>query len=495
MFKLLFVTALVVISAAEDVELDEGVLVLTSDNFDGVLKDNELVLVEFYAPWCGHCKNLAPHYAEAAQQLAEEGSEIKLGKVDATIHKDLGTKFGVRGYPTLKWFRDGVPTDYSGGRTKETIVAWLKKKSGPPAVAIAAKEDMEKLLKENIAVVGYFADLESDEAKAFTKAAGQNDEIMFGICSDEALMKEFEIVKEGVVLFKSFDDKRADKTEELTDVESIAKFVSVASTPLLTEFSQQAAGKLFANKEVPFLFLAMSKTGDADLYESTTESVRTIAKEAEGAVVAVHLNTDDKSASQVLNYLDLKEDDYPTYRILNLEKGLKYKPEESDLSKIGEFVAAFQAGDLKPFLKAQDVPEDWDKEPVKVLTGKNFKEVAFDQDKNVFVEFYAPWCGHCKKLVPIWDELAQKYAGADNVVIAKMDSTLNEVEEVSIKGFPTLKFFPAGSDEIVEYSGDRSLDDLLKYLGKYVELPEEKAVEDEPAAPEDVAEEKKKDEL
>lgn len=64
----------------------------------------------------------------------------------------------------------------------------------------------------------------------------------------------------------------------------------------------------------------MSKTGDADLYESTTESVRTIAKEAEGAVVAVHLNTDDKSASQVLNYLDLKEDDYPTYRILNLEK-------------------------------------------------------------------------------------------------------------------------------------------------------------------------------
>ena len=64
----------------------------------------------------------------------------------------------------------------------------------------------------------------------------------------------------------------------------------------------------------------MSKTSDADLFETTAESVRTIAKESNGKIVAVYLNTDDKSASQVLNYLDLKSEDYPTYRILNLEK-------------------------------------------------------------------------------------------------------------------------------------------------------------------------------
>jgi len=108
------------------------VTVLTAANFDSIaLDENKNVLVEFYAPWCGHCKRLAPTYDELALAFSSE-KDVVIAKVDASAEESLGTKYGIKGYPTLKWFGKGTtePEDYDGGRSLEEFVSWINDKTG-----------------------------------------------------------------------------------------------------------------------------------------------------------------------------------------------------------------------------------------------------------------------------------------------------------------------------------------------------------------------------
>merc|ERR1719350_1223600 len=84
-----------------------GVLVLTEENFDQAVKEHEMLLVEFYAPWCGHCIALEPEYKKAAKKLLEADSPVKLAKVDATKEKKVAERFKIEGFPTLKFFNHG----------------------------------------------------------------------------------------------------------------------------------------------------------------------------------------------------------------------------------------------------------------------------------------------------------------------------------------------------------------------------------------------------
>lgn len=92
---------------------------LTQDTFGDFIKEHDLVLAEFYAPWCGHCKALAPKYEEAASQLKDK--DIPLVKVDCTEEEELCRDQGVEGYPTLKIFR-GLDSSkpYQGARQTES---------------------------------------------------------------------------------------------------------------------------------------------------------------------------------------------------------------------------------------------------------------------------------------------------------------------------------------------------------------------------------------
>jgi protein disulfide-isomerase A1 len=78
--------------------------------------------------------------------------------------------------------------------------------------------------------------------------------------------------------------------------------------------------------------------------------------------------------------------------------------------------------------------------------------------------FYAPWCGHCKKLMPVWEELAKEMASNSDIVMAKFDATLNEVDGVQVKGYPTLKFYSKDNKSGEDVKSGRNLPELKKYL-------------------------------
>merc|ERR1711998_231629 len=141
------VAALCVTLAAAD-----DVVVGSEKNFDDLLKDTKFVLAELYAPWCGHCKNLEPEYSKAATTLKSvEG--LKLVKIDATAERSLGEKYEVQGFPTLKWFREGEVSEYGGCRDHDSIVSWVKKKTGAPSTKLTDQASVDAFAKDSEAVL------------------------------------------------------------------------------------------------------------------------------------------------------------------------------------------------------------------------------------------------------------------------------------------------------------------------------------------------------
>ncbi|XP_063700752.1 protein disulfide-isomerase [Culicoides brevitarsis] len=452
-------------TADDDIKLDEGVLVLTKGNFQKAITDNEFILVEFYAPWCGHCKALAPEYVKAAKLLSDQDSKIKLGKVDATEEGELAEQFGVRGYPTLKFFRNGNPVEYNGGRQADDIVGWLNKKTGPPAKELNTVEEAEAMLADNqVVVVGFFKDRESAEAKAFLGAASAVDDQPFAITSNEDVYKKYDAKCGSVVLFKKFDEGKAVFEGEATE-EAVKKFVATQSLPLVIDFNHDSAQKIFGGEIKSHLLMFLSK--EAGHMEKYTEVARKVAKDYRNQVLFVSINADEEDHQRILEFFGMKKEEVPSMRLIKLEEDMaKYKPEKADLTEenIKSFVEKFLKNELKQHLLSQELPEDWDKQPVKVLVATNFDEVVFNKDKDVLVEFYAPWCGHCKQLVPIYDELAEKYKDNENIVIAKIDATANELEHTKITSFPTLKFYRKGDNQVVDYTGERTVEGFSKFL-------------------------------
>ncbi|TNN59479.1 Protein disulfide-isomerase A4 [Liparis tanakae] len=465
----------------------DATLVLTKDNFDETVNNANIILVEFYAPWCGHCKTLAPEYEKAAKELSQRSPPIPLAKVDGTVENEIAGRFEVTGYPTIKIFRKGKAFDYNGPREQRGIVDFMEEQAGPPSLQIQAVKQVQELLKDgdDAVIVGVFSS-EQDAAYEIYSDACKYHEL-----GGNALREDFnfrhtfnsEVAKllkasPGQIVMaqpERFGSKYETASYTLavkdsTSVSELQEFFKKHSIPLVGHRKPSNDAKRYTKRPLVVVYYGIDFSFD---YRKATQFWRSkvleVAKDFPEYTFAIG---DEEDYADELKGLGLSDsgEEVNVAILADEDKKFAMEPEEFDSDVLREFVLAFKKGKLKPIVKSQPVPKN-NKGPVKVVVGKTFEEIVMDNEKDVLIEFYAPWCGHCKKLDPVYLALGKKYKGEKNLVIAKMDATANDVPNKSFKsdGFPTIYFAPSNDKKNpIKFEGsDRTVEGFSKFVEEH----------------------------
>lgn len=304
LFFLLFLFVSLTLSG--EVTEEDDVVVLTDKNFDEFVGLHPNVLVEFYAPWCGHCKKLAPEYSRASKRLKAEDVPIFLAKVDSTVEKEVAQRFEIKGYPTLKFFQGGAPMEYTGGITEEEIINWLHKKTGPSSKKFTEQSALEKFVNDNEVVVIFFGDESSQEFHAYEAFTKTSDDYLFGHTSSVELKEHYKAQVNSVVLFKQFDEKRNDFTQSI-EAEALKTWLGFNSLPTIIKFDQKAAQKIFGDNR-PTLFLFHNSN---DASNKAIKVLEETASQLKGKILLSTSQIVDGIGKRLGDYIGVTEDELP----------------------------------------------------------------------------------------------------------------------------------------------------------------------------------------
>ena len=439
----------------------------STEEFNKFIEEHPLVLAKFFAPWCGHCKRLAPEYEIAATELKDQN--IALVEVDCEQNQALCAEHKIQSYPTLYVFKSlDSKSQYQGGRTAEDIVKYMKKELLPSSTKVT-EENLEEFKSQGpVSVIGFTNDKESNAT--FTAVSDAlHHEYNVGFSNDAEFAKSLGVSSfPALVVLSDFLD-----TPSVYDAESagedfdfnqdnLALAVIRASIAPAGEIAPETF-RAYMTSKLPLGYIFYTTPEERETYE---KAILSFAKEVKDKL-SIGLIDASKFGSHAGN-LNLEEN-FPAVSIRDMEKTRKFPllDKEFSIENVIEFVKDFVAGKVEPNLKSDPVPESQDG-PVYTVVGLNYNEIVFDDDKDVLLEIYAPWCGHCKQLAPTYEELGALYFNndefKDKVVVAKVDHPSNEID-IQIEGYPTIMLFPAGKkDEPITYKGARNLEALNDFI-------------------------------
>lgn len=448
------------------VELEDHVNVLTDANFNDFISKHEFVLVKFYAPWCGHCKSMAGDYSKVAEDLKE--APYKIAKLDATVNSATAAKYSVSGYPTLLFFIEGKNyVKYSGGRTKDDIISWIFKKTQPTSQELNSVEEVENFKLTNDVVLVFFGNNGFESYYTKTK---EIDDVVFGHCKVQACLNHYNAKNGSIVLFKNFDNKRNDLAP-FFGVRELKSFIENEGLPLVIHYGNQYEKFFKEGRFAALYFIYNRQESDSELFEKiATEVAPKLKSQFKLKTVLTDIETDnEKKLGETI--LIAKREQLPLIKIVDTRVKAKRYLFTSKLNSanIIDFANKWFKNRIPAEIKSEDVPEV--QGPVVKIVGKTWKEIVHDKSKDVLVKYYAPWCGHCKEIAPIYEDLAKKLNPLNpNLIIADIDATANEFE-FEIGSYPTIHFFPASTKKLEAFKGERNIAGFVEFLEKHASFP------------------------
>jgi protein disulfide-isomerase-like protein len=478
-----------------------GVINLDIDNFEEQIKNAPVCMVEFYAPWCGHCKQLQPIYVKLAKEL---GASIPVMALDASEEKNapIAQAMQIQGFPTLMIFVDGKPEPYQGARDFSSMAKALRSKL-PNKVTVLGKKKADKAFKKNKGVKAVLLHKKSSTPDAWKTMAllFENHIDFYESRKDKDFAKKYgvKLEKSAVLVFEK-GAKKPQIYDGLLKVRMLKKYLRKFAPDLdlpeeekLPVISDQSCFQKFCLKKGLCVLTLLGE--DA----SDAERVGGVVKEFEqsddraslfgfGSVsIATHYEWVSKVFPDKLT-------DYSHLVVLHPKK-MRYASYVGSFSyaTVQSFISGILTGSTRTsaIRGMEELPsfstetENCKKEPepepkpqqqqqkppprqgppqagepgggsefIIHATEADFDAIVTKSTQPSIVEFYAPWCGHCKQLAPAYAKAASNLKGM--VQFVSVDCTVEQgiCQKLGVQGYPTIKIFQDGKAR--DYQSGRS---------------------------------------
>ena len=436
----------------------DNLMLLNDSSFDLALKKYDTMMVLFTETWCIRCQNFFPEFKLVMEKLKD--SNITFAKCYITGLQNISARYNIiiRELPIVKLFIKGEVFNYKGKYEEKNIIKFIKKKTEPNLIELNSEEEVIKFLNENDISLIYFGD-NKEQIEIFKNVSNENEEILFRLVSNKEIINKYKAKQNSIVLFKNFEEKRNDLTENLSK-KNIEDFISKHSKHKLNEFTQENSQLIFEKKTNTLFLFVKSHSKEEENLKKILINVKNIYEGDILIIVSDFVGT-------LPEYLGVKNEDLPAIILVDFKKKVlnKYKfSEEINEKNLLKFLENFEKNKLKLYLKSEEEPKTNDKVVYK-LVGKTFNKVVLDSDKDVLVNFYIPRCWQCKVLKIFFDKIADNLKNNKNLILAEIDHSLNDVENINLKNYPTLILWPAKNKKKHKiFKGNNSIDDIVKFL-------------------------------